>query len=153
VKLLYIFIFIGAALVSVHILLVFSHHMLPSQLLVPRTSVHIGASTVEVEIASTQAQFKKGLSGRGSLAAGHGMLFVFDKEGNWGMWMKGMQFPLDIIWANASGTIVTIEHSVSPDTYPTIFYPAQPTALYVLEVPAGFAAEQGVVEGMELLMN
>lgn len=121
-----------------------------SETFTQNTLVHISNTVIRVEVAHTQQKREQGLSGRPSLAQGRGMLFVFDKEGSWGIWMKGMQFPLDIIWANATGTIITIAHDVLPDTYPTIFYPTQATARYVLEVPAGFAKKQGIAEGTKI---
>lgn len=121
----------------------------------PKTSsistVTIGTTTVAVEVARDDTSRQRGLSGRASLAEGHGMLFVFEEEGDWGIWMKDMNFPIDIIWAATDGTIVTIEKNVSPETYPKSFYPAQP-ALYVLEVSAGFAERHNVVEGNKIVL-
>lgn len=77
------------------------------------------------------------------------MLFVFDTEGEWGIWMKDMHFPIDIIWASQDGTVVTVAKDISPDTYPQAFYPSVP-ARYVLEVPAGFVAAHDVAEGSRL---
>jgi uncharacterized membrane protein (UPF0127 family) len=53
--------------------------------------------------------------------------------------MKDMRVPLDIIWLSDTGDIVHIERSVSPDSYPRVFYPGTP-ARYVLEMRAGQAA-------------
>lgn len=133
-----------------YVLFYFSQYMQLSETFTQNTLVHISNTVIRVEVAHTQQKREQGLSGRPSLAQGRGMLFVFDRQDAWGIWMKGMQFPLDIIWTNATGTIITIAHNVSPDTYPTIFYPAQATALYVLEVPAGFAKKQGIVEGTKI---
>lgn len=122
----------------------------------PKTSsistVTIGTTTVAVEMALDDTSRQRGLSGRASLAEGHGMLFVFEEEGDWGIWMKDMNFPIDIIWATKDGTIVTIEKNVEPNTYPKSFYPAQP-ALYVLEVPAGFADKYGIAEGQQIFFK
>src|SRR6266567_8740033 len=104
----------------------------------PTKDVRIGASCVMAELADTPASIEHGLSGRASLQEGHGMLFVFNAEYRWGIWMKGMYFPIDIMWANAQGIIVAIAHDVSPASFPRAFWPSQP-ARYVLEVPAGFA--------------
>lgn len=114
------------------------------------TSVTIGATTVAVEVANTDAARSLGLSGRTSLAEGSGMLFIFDTPGNYGFWMKDMNFPIDILFIDASGGIVSIAADASPAGYhqdpPQVFYPAAP-AKYVLEVPAGFAARHGIKAG------
>ncbi|MBC7836544.1 DUF192 domain-containing protein [Acetobacteraceae bacterium] len=112
-----------------------------------KTSVTVGSTTIEAEVASTPASRGKGLSDRASLLPGNGMLFVFEEEGSWGIWMKDMQFPIDIIWAGSNGSIITIEKNITPSTYPTAFYPETPRAKYVLEVPAGFADEHTLAEG------
>jgi hypothetical protein len=111
--------------------------------------VTVGNTSISVEIARTEAAREAGLSGRTSLAPNTGMLFVFESEEVRGFWMKDMRFSLDIIWADASGTIVTILSDVTPQTYPKIFYPSAP-ATYVLEVPAGFAKSHGIAEGAKM---
>ena len=115
------------------------------------STVTIGTTTVAVEVVKDDASRQQGLSGRTSLAEGYGMLFVFEEEGNWGMWMKDMNFPIDIIWAAKDGTIVTIEKNVSPDTYPNSFHPREP-ALYVLEVPADFAERHNIAVGNNIVL-
>jgi hypothetical protein len=124
-------------------------------------TVTIGTTTLQVEVESTEAAREQGLSGRTSLPEGTGMLFVFQQDGNWGFWMKDMNFPIDIIFISATptpgaGTVVSVAPNASPEGYhqnpPQVFYP--PTAVrYVLEVPAGFAAAHGVVPGTTLQFN
>lgn len=103
-------------------------------------TVSIGNTTFTVEVVNTPAAEERGLGGRTSIPLGSGMLFAFDKPGSWGIWMKDMNFPIDIIWAHADGTITTIARDVATSTYPQTFYPATPDAAYVLEVNAGAAA-------------
>ncbi len=103
---------------------------------------------LNVELAKTQAEQAKGLSGRDSLPADHGMLFVFDNEDYWAFWMNGMRFPLDIIWFNAGRQTVFIEQSLQPcppDACPSFAPSAK--AMYVLEVNAGFVVNHNVSLG------
>lgn len=122
----------------------------------PISQVVIGTTTIVVEIEDTPAAREQGLSGRVSLADGSGMLFVFEQPGTYGFWMKDMNFALDMIYADASGRIVTIVRDATPESYkqnpPQVFYPSSP-ALYVLEVPAGFADSHTIVEGMALQLK
>ncbi len=101
----------------------------------------IGDTALTVEIADTVEKRAQGLSGREKLKKNTGMFFVFDEPDKYGFWMKDMKFNIDIIWLNSHGQIIYMKESVSPDTYPETFTPDQ-EALYVLEVPAGFAAEK-----------
>lgn len=130
----------------------------PQQLV--QTQIHVGQTEILVEVADTPAARERGLSGRASIegtslrqgsGASKGMLFIFDSDDSWGIWMKDMRFPIDIIWADAQGTVLTVLPEVSPDTYPQTFYPAQP-ARYVLEVPAGFAEAHNIAKGSLLVL-
>lgn len=110
----------------------------------------VGDATLQVEIAQTAEQKITGLSYRPSLAEGRGMLFIFNTDGRHGIWMKDMQFPIDIIWIDAAMKVVHIEKSVAPDTYPQAFTPPTP-ARYVLEVPAGYTEGRIVVRDTVVL--
>lgn len=118
----------------------------------PTTTVTIGNTTIHAEVASTDTERDDGLSGRSGLAPGQGMLFVFPQPQNDGFWMKEMNFSLDILYADANGTIVTIWPNLSPSTYPQAFYPISP-AQYVLELPANFAAQNGIVVGSKMVIQ
>ncbi len=110
-------------------------------------TLSIGTTTIVAEVADTDALRAQGLSNRTNLPDGQGMWFVFETDGLWSFWMKDTLIPLDMLWVDASGIIVTIAHEVQPDSYPQGFAPAQP-ARYVLEVPGGFAEKMGITEGV-----
>lgn len=97
----------------------------------------IGNTTLQVELAETAQQQQTGLSHRESLKQGKGMLFIFNEDSSQPIWMKDMQFSIDIIWLNVAMKVVHIEQRVTPETYPQIFQSPTP-ARYVLEVPAGY---------------
>lgn len=108
-----------------------------------------GKATFMVEVADTEIARERGLSGRASLDADTGVLFVFDIPDTHGFWMKEMHFPLDIIWFDQNGKIIYIENDLPPDTYPHIFKPPSPD-LYVLEINAGLADKYGIGIGDEI---
>ncbi|GEM_PF-6349034 len=97
---------------------------------------------LKLELACTPAQWDAGLSGRASLDQKAGMLFVLSPEKDWGFWMKGMRFPLDIYWLDSSGKI-TAKESLRPCvtllTYPeqTVCPTYTHSAKYVLETNVG----------------
>jgi uncharacterized membrane protein (UPF0127 family) len=101
---------------------------------------------VTVEVADTPALRVQGLSGRAPFSDDEGMLFVFPEDGDLPIWMKDMNFALDIIWIDQAGRIVHIEPSVQPDSYPRIYKAGTP-ARYVLELRAGFADIRNVRVG------
>jgi len=97
----------------------------------------LGGFPIIIEIADTPAERERGLSGREQLAHDRGLLFVFEKPGKYGFWMKDMNFSIDIVWLDHDGKIIYIAENVAPSTYPQVFLPPI-DALYVLEVSAGF---------------
>ncbi|MDO8510409.1 MAG: DUF192 domain-containing protein [bacterium] len=109
----------------------------PQEIEARKALVMVNDQKIEAAIALTAVEKEKGLSGTSALAEGDGLLFVFESDDYYGIWMKGMLIPIDIAWLDEGGFIVDLEHSVSPDTFPTIFRPAA-EARYVLETNAGW---------------
>lgn len=108
--------------------------------------VGVGGTEVEADVADTLARRTQGLSGRGALPEGTGMLFVFDESDKHGIWMRDMRFAIDIFWLDDTMHIVAVKENADPSSYPETFYPESP-ARYVLEVPAGFALAHGIATG------
>lgn len=111
-----------------------------------RPFVEINSSKIIVSLASTPEEKARGLSGRTSLPADEGMLFVYDRPEVQKFWMKDMNFPIDIIWIGTDKTVVDIANNLDPGTYPETFSPDAP-AQYVLEVNAGYAQGHGISLG------
>jgi uncharacterized protein len=106
--------------------------------------VEIMGHTFNLEIADDQEKRSRGLGYRDSLCEDCGMLFVFPQPGQYGFWMKGMRFPLDIIWISGD-KITYIAKNVTPDFSRTIS-PKTP-ADKVLEINAGLCEKFGIAEG------
>lgn len=113
----------------------------------------IGDVAVEASVADTLTSRIKGLSDTPYLPEGVVKLFAFGTPGSHSIWMKDMNYPLDILWVNESGTIVHIEEDVSPDTYIAANPQASETfaspidAWFVIETNAGFVSEHGIEVG------
>lgn len=106
----------------------------------------IGESTIFVTVANTEDKRIKGLSGKKSIDKNEGMYFIFDYPDKYGIWMKDMNFPIDIIWINSHHEVVYILEKVSPNTYPKVFKPNK-DAMYVLELNAGFVETHNIKKG------
>lgn len=126
-----------------------------AQYATPRGEVIFPDGTrVSVEIAATDAQRQRGLMFRKSLAPNEGMIFIFDDVGFYPFWMKNTLIPLDMIWLDPDGRVVSIAASVPPckaDPCPT--YAPSADALYVVEVVSGFTKAHGVKVGDRLLLK
>jgi uncharacterized membrane protein (UPF0127 family) len=106
-------------------------------------------TAMNFEVVTTQAAQEKGLGGRADIPENYGMLFVFPADEKVGFWMKDMLVPIDIVWLADDGTILGIEDTVSPSTYPEAFYPPRPVK-YVLETKAGEMRRKGWSAGTKV---
>lgn len=77
------------------------------------STVTINSATYKVELAKTRKEQEQGLSGRKNLASDAGMLFVFDKPSYYSFWMRGVKFPLDIIFIS-SGKVSAAYENLQP---------------------------------------
>ena len=80
------------------------------------------------------------------------MLFIFKKEDKHGIWMKDMQFALDILWLDKEYRVVDMTKNVSPLSFPKIFYPKVPS-FYVFEAESGFSDKYKIEEGAKLQIS
>jgi uncharacterized protein len=69
---------------------------------------------IYVEIARTAGQRNQGLSDRKTLEQNRGMLFIFDKTGNYSFWMERMNFNLDFVYFADNEIVDLIENVPYP---------------------------------------
>jgi len=104
---------------------------------------------ITVEIADTYSKRKKGLMFRDSLGLNSGMLFVYDKPGKAGFWMKNTLISLDIAFADKRGEVVRVVPNTEPLSLDLIY--GGKDIQYVLEINAGLSEEMNLFVGSELL--
>jgi uncharacterized membrane protein (UPF0127 family) len=78
------------------------------------------------------------------MPAGHGMLFVFPDETVRSFWMKNTYLPLDIIYADAAGRVVSVK-PMNPLNLEGVS--SEKPAKYAIELNRGAAASTGVAVG------
>lgn len=94
--------------------------------------------TFQLEIASTPEQWIKGLMFRKYLPKNSGMLFLYQKEDYYAIWMKNCFIPLDIIWLDSKGRIIYfIENAPPCKEEPCRVYEPMMKARFVIELNAG----------------
>lgn len=108
-----------------------------------------GRTSFTVEIVDTEESRARGLMFRKAMADDHGMLFDFRREEPVWFWMKNTYLPLDMIFARADGTIVSIARDATPLSEAAIA--SGGAVRYVLEVNAGVAARLGLSPGDRLV--
>lgn len=109
------------------------------------TGTFSGKLTIDIEVAASDFETTRGLMYRRSMDEMQGMLFIFDEMEEKGFWMKNTYIPLDIIYTDDQGKIVTIQGNTTPFSEEIV--PSYVPAQFVVEVNAGFCQRHGVVEG------
>jgi len=114
--------------------------------------VELGNQRFHVEIAANDAERARGLMFRDALPAGHGMLFIHERQEPQAYWMKNTRIPLDILYFDNARKLVSQQRDVPPcslgDACPP--YPSDAPARFVLELNAGEAARLQLDDGAEL---
>lgn len=105
-------------------------------------------STITIEIADTDSTRDRGLMERNSLPENSGMLFIFPEPAPQRFWMANTRISLDLVFADAEGTIVEIARYTRPQSQQGV--ESLVPALYVVEVAAGYTESIGLVEGDQI---
>ncbi|RFB95336.1 hypothetical protein B5K11_10390 [Rhizobium leguminosarum bv. trifolii] len=98
-----------------------------------------------VEIASTPDQRAYGLMFRKSMADDDGMIFDFDEPRRVSMWMENTILPLDMLFADETGTIRHIKEKAVP--YSRDIIDSMGKVKYVVELNAGIVSKLGIKPG------
>jgi uncharacterized protein len=101
-----------------------------------------------VEVADTDAERAQGLMFREAMATGAGMLFLYEKPQRASFWMKNTLIPLDMVFADATGTVTRVHDRAVPGDLTGI--DGGEGVLAVLEINGGLAARLGIVPGTVL---
>ena len=116
-----------------------------------QTKVTVNNFDLTVYLAMNNKQIIKGLVIKNQLKENEGMLFVYQLPAKYRFSMRGMKFPIDIIWLDSNGTVVHIEHNLQPCIMTFAFicpsYIPDKDSLYVLETVAGFSKKHSIKVG------
>ena len=108
--------------------------------------VQIGSTNYSLELVNTDVTRQQGLSGKPKLEPNTGMLFDFKQNGYWQIWMKDMNFAIDILWLNNQKQVVGVKQDALPQNYPET-YGAEQQSQYVIELPAGSVKDRNIKIG------
>jgi hypothetical protein len=110
----------------------------------PTVDMKIGSGNYHLEIAADEYARARGLMERDSMPAGNGMIFVFDTDTNDPFWMHNTRIPLDILFIDHNGKVISVQTMKPYDESNTL-----PGGMYryAIELNAGATAKNGVKTG------
>jgi len=106
--------------------------------------VRVDDATARVEVAASEAERARGLMNRKTLAADHGMLFVYPSPRRVQYYMKNTLVPLDVAFIESSGRIHAIR-SMTPLRERQVSSGANVS--FVLEMRRGWFRRNGITAG------
>lgn len=93
-----------------------------------------------------------GLSLQKELKLNQGLLFLFEDTVPHSIWMKKMNFSIDVLWLSDTATILYIKEAFSPNSYPEVVSPNVPASM-VLELPSGFVRRHQIEIGDQVIFS
>lgn len=116
-------------------------------------TLRLHGHTYRITVLRTEDELQRGLSGTANLPADRAMVFVFPREDKWSIWMKDMNYAIDIVWLDSAKKVVYLEKNVQPSTYnkkepakSKLFKPDK-VARYVIELASGTIERTGIAIG------
>lgn len=112
-------------------------------------------ASLTLEVASTAAQRERGLMNRPKLPAHTGMLFIFRGDAPVQFWMKNTLVPLDMLFVAPDGSVRSVSRNVpiaDPKTPDDLIPRVEGRGKYVIELPAGESARDGIAAGTRLTL-
>ena len=119
----------------------------PLRAQIPGIELTAGFYRIEAEVAADQANRMQGLMNRRSMAANHGMLFVFPDAERHCMWMRNTYLPLSVAFLDQRGQILNIE-DMQPQSETS--HCAAGPARFALEMNQGWFAAKGIRAGQAI---
>ena len=105
---------------------------------------------LEVEIPSNLRDFNRGLMFRESLENDKGMLFIFERVGQYSFYMKNTTIPLDVAFVTEEGIVDSIKE-LEPNNEEPVSSDGQ--VLFAIEANRGWFAENNVEVGDEIVLG
>lgn len=113
----------------------------------PRTEVRLNAGVFHLKLAADEPSRTLGLSGVEELRGNEGLLMVFDSDDTWGIWMKDMKIPIDIIWLDSTKKVVYTVKNAGPELSTEKIFQPKTKARYVIELKAGSVQQYNIKAG------
>lgn len=107
-----------------------------------------GRESFAIKVADDAAERAQGLMFVKAMPLSEGMLFVYDAPRRVSFWMKNTLIPLDMVFADATGTVTRVHANAVPGDLSPI--DGGDGVQFVLEINGGLAARLGILPGAVL---
>ncbi|MBC8210489.1 MAG: DUF192 domain-containing protein [Gammaproteobacteria bacterium] len=119
---------------SLLILLFLVANIAVAELVFPRQTLQLNKRAFQLELADTNQRRSEGLMHRRSLADEAGMLFLYQRPGDYRIWMKNTLIPLLVIWLDAEARIIDLQMLEPCRVQNCPVYGPQQTSQFILEL-------------------
>tara|TARA_E500000331_G_C17010225_1_gene606049 strand:- start:416 stop:775 length:360 start_codon:yes stop_codon:yes gene_type:complete len=110
-----------------------------------RKVVETYTKTFKLKLADTEEEKRRGLMYVKQMIDYDGMLFIYDKEGYYSIWMKNTFMKLDILFLDSNFKVVDMYLSATPHSLETIR--SKVLCKYIVEL------KQGLVDKYNIQIN
>lgn len=116
--------------------------------------ISYGSKRFKVSIADSFGKKALGLMHRDSMQDDEGMLFIFNKDGKYDIWMPNMKFSIDIVWLDSESKVLKIVEGAEPcdSVFACPAYLSPDNARYILEFNAGTVKREKIKEGRSFIL-
>lgn len=119
----------------------------------PTTFLQLGDGVFKARLVTNETDRSKGLAGVTQFDSDQALLMVFPDQEKWGIWMKDMKIPIDIVWLNSDKKVVYAVTNVSPDLSTSQTFTPKLPAKYVVELPAGTVNSKMITTSTTAIFN
>jgi len=111
------------------------------------TDLWLGGGVFKAKLALTDNARSKGLAGTKDINPDEALLMAFPSDGMWEIWMKDMNFPIDVVWLDKDRKVTTTVKNIPFDESTKVKHQPKTPARYIIELPAGTVDEEVIKIG------
>jgi uncharacterized membrane protein (UPF0127 family) len=119
----------------------------------PTTDLRMGSGVFNARVAADEPSRVMGLSGVKEMKPNDALIMAFPSDDYWGIWMKEMFVPLDIVWLDKNKQVIYIVKDARPELGESKTFRPKDPARYVIEVPAGATTQNDVTVGETVVFD
>lgn len=121
--------------VLIVVLVAFIFVVLPN-MLQSNVNLQLGAGIFKAQVATSDSDRSKGLSGVTELGSDQALLMIFPNQDKWPVDVSNMKVSVDVVWLDGDKKVIYIVKNTTVNNPSEVFTPNS-SAKYVVELPSG----------------